>query len=158
MKQLQFIDIPNSSTCFGQFFAHPQERKTMFYSMWYNATKLLPAGGLERGRHLLQGGSNMTGTAAACLHTNQSRSYLNRPVCVRCEGCWWTVVAQHHMLQNTVLRSWGWATNCPKHVELIGISINCYLLHLVALLHYAYPSIDARHISSSLCRRKTKWL
>ena len=80
MKRLQFIDIPNSSTCFGQFFAHPQERKTMFYSMWYNATKLLPAGGLERGRHLLQGGSNMTGTAAACLHTNQSWSYMNHLV------------------------------------------------------------------------------
>jgi len=25
----------------------------------------------------IQGGSNMTGTAAACLQTNQSRSYLN---------------------------------------------------------------------------------
>ena len=29
---------------------------------------------------LLQGGSNMTGTDAACLHTNQSRSYLNHLV------------------------------------------------------------------------------
>ena len=28
----------------------------------------------------IQGGSNMTGTDAACLHTNQSRSYLNHPV------------------------------------------------------------------------------
>jgi len=28
----------------------------------------------------VQGGSNMTGTAAACLHTNQSRSYLNHLV------------------------------------------------------------------------------
>jgi len=28
----------------------------------------------------IQGGSNMTGTSAACLHTNQSRSYLNHPV------------------------------------------------------------------------------
>ena len=39
------IDIPISSTCFGLFFAHPQERKTVFYSMWYNAPKLLPVGG-----------------------------------------------------------------------------------------------------------------
>ena len=38
-----------SSTCFGQFFAHPQERKTVFCSLWYNAPKLLPADGLERG-------------------------------------------------------------------------------------------------------------
>ena len=29
---------------------------------------------------VLQGGSNMTGTSAACLHTNQSRSYLNHLV------------------------------------------------------------------------------
>ena len=28
----------------GNFFAHPQERKTVFYSMWYNEPKLLPAG------------------------------------------------------------------------------------------------------------------
>ena len=43
------IDIPISSTCFGECFTHPQERKTVFYSSWYNAPKLLPAGGLERG-------------------------------------------------------------------------------------------------------------
>ena len=29
-------------------FAHPQEHKSVFYSLWYNAPKLLPAGGLER--------------------------------------------------------------------------------------------------------------
>jgi len=28
----------------------------------------------------VQGGSNMTGTCAACLHTNQSRSYFNHLV------------------------------------------------------------------------------
>ena len=28
----------------------------------------------------IQGGSNMTGTVYTCLHTNQSRSYLNHPV------------------------------------------------------------------------------
>jgi hypothetical protein len=48
MQQYQFIDIPVSSTCFRQFFAHPQNRKTVFYGMWYNAPKLLSAGGLER--------------------------------------------------------------------------------------------------------------
>jgi hypothetical protein len=30
--------------------------------------------------HEVQVGSNMTGTSAACLHTNQSRSYLNHLV------------------------------------------------------------------------------
>ena len=49
MQQQQYFDIPISSPCFGQFFSHPQERKTVFYSLWYNAPKLLLAGGLERG-------------------------------------------------------------------------------------------------------------
>jgi len=30
-------------------FDHPQERKTVIYSVWYNAPKLLSVGGLERG-------------------------------------------------------------------------------------------------------------
>jgi len=29
---------------------------------------------------MVQGGSSMTGTCADCLHTNQSRSYLNNLV------------------------------------------------------------------------------
>jgi hypothetical protein len=33
---------------------------------------------------IVQGGSNMTGTRAACLHTNQSRSYLNHLVYLKC--------------------------------------------------------------------------
>ena len=39
----------NQLNIFREFFAHHQERKTVFYSMWYNAPKLLPAGGMERG-------------------------------------------------------------------------------------------------------------
>ena len=38
-----------SSTCFEQFYAHPQERKTVNYSMWYNVPRLLSVGGLECG-------------------------------------------------------------------------------------------------------------
>ena len=30
----QFIDLQISSTCFGQFSAHPKERKIVVYSMW----------------------------------------------------------------------------------------------------------------------------
>jgi hypothetical protein len=37
------------SKCFGQFFAHPQDRKTAIYSTRYNALKLLSVGGLEPG-------------------------------------------------------------------------------------------------------------
>jgi hypothetical protein len=36
--------------------------------------------GLNQSFVYIQGGSNMTGTCAACLHTNQSRSYLNHLV------------------------------------------------------------------------------
>jgi len=32
----------------------------------------------------IQDGSNMTGTVYTCLHTNQSRSYLNHPVFYFC--------------------------------------------------------------------------
>ena len=37
-------------------------------------------------QNIIQGGSNMTGTCAACLHTNQSRSYLNHLVCIPLDG------------------------------------------------------------------------
>ena len=49
MQQQQFIDLQISSTCFGQFCAHLQERKTVLYSMWYNVSRLLSVGGLESG-------------------------------------------------------------------------------------------------------------
>ena len=40
-------DAPISSACFGKFFAHPQERKTVFYCLWYNAPTMLPANGRQ---------------------------------------------------------------------------------------------------------------
>jgi len=33
---------------FRAIFVHPQERKTLFYSVWHNTPELLPAGGQER--------------------------------------------------------------------------------------------------------------
>jgi hypothetical protein len=41
------------------------------------------------------------------------------------------------LLQTTVIRSWRWAKNCPKHVELIQRSIKLLLLHLVGHLYYS---------------------
>ena len=35
----------NQLNMFRAIFAHPQERKTVFYIAWYNAPKLLPAVG-----------------------------------------------------------------------------------------------------------------
>jgi hypothetical protein len=49
MQQQQYIDLQSSSTYFGQFFAHPQERKIVIYSMWCNVPRLLSVGGLEGG-------------------------------------------------------------------------------------------------------------
>ena len=43
----------------------------------------------------------------------------------------------HHIAVTTVLRSWSWANDCPKHVELIQRSIKLLLLHLVGHLYYS---------------------
>ena len=51
---------------------HFQGQRVNFVSKLCNNQK-------ERRSHV-QGGSNMTGTDSACLHTNQSRSYLNHLV------------------------------------------------------------------------------
>jgi hypothetical protein len=46
----------------------------------------------------------------------------------------------HHIAVTTVLRSWRWANDCPKHVELIDRSIKLLLLHLVGRL-YCSPTV-----------------
>ena len=46
----------------------------------------------------------------------------------------WTI---HHTAVTTVLRSWRWVKDCPKHVELIQRSIKLILLHLVGHLYYS---------------------
>ena len=43
----------------------------------------------------------------------------------------------HHIAVTTVLRSWRWAKDCPKLVELIQRSIKFLLLHLVGYLYYS---------------------
>jgi hypothetical protein len=46
----------------------------------------------------------------------------------------WTI---HHTAVTTVLRSWRWAKDCPKHVELIQRSIKLLLLRLSGHLYYS---------------------
>jgi hypothetical protein len=46
----------------------------------------------------------------------------------------WTT---HHITVTTVLHSWRWAKDCPKHVELIRRSIKLLLLHIVGHLYYS---------------------
>ena len=56
----------------------------------------------------------------------------------------------YYMLEITVLRSWGWANNCPKHVELIWRSINFYCcIYLVN--YFIYENI--RSHTSGIHRR-----
>jgi len=57
---ITFSDLQINPTCFGQFFAHPQELWILIYGMWYNVPRLLSVGGLQ-----CDGSSNI-------LHTEQS--------------------------------------------------------------------------------------
>ena len=50
---ITIIDLQISSTCFGQFFAHHQERKIVAYSMWYNVPRLLTDNNLGTLHHIL---------------------------------------------------------------------------------------------------------
>jgi hypothetical protein len=43
----------------------------------------------------------------------------------------------NHIAVTTVLRSWRWANECPKRVELIQRSVKLLLLHLVGHLYYS---------------------
>ena len=108
-----FIDLWISSTCFGQSFAHLQERKTVFTAMWCDVLifvdRLLPGVGWD------------------CLQSHLTPG-SKRSTQIR---------TSHHIAVNTVLRSWRWAKDCPKHVELIQRSIRLLLLHLVGHLYYS---------------------
>ena len=56
------------------FFAHPQERKTVFYSIWYNAPKMLPVGGLEHGGRHVPGHRQVT-------------SWVHYTTCCKTQSC-----------------------------------------------------------------------
>jgi hypothetical protein len=50
---------------------------------------------------------------------------------------YYNIRTTHHIAVTTVLRSWRWAKDCPKHVELLQRSIKLLLLHLVGHLYYS---------------------
>jgi len=50
---------------------------------------------------------------------------------------YYNIRTTHHIAVTTVLRSWRWANDYPKHVELIQRSIKLLLLHLVDHLYYS---------------------
>ena len=64
----------------------------------------------------LQGGSNMNGTCAACLHTNQSRSYLNH------------LVYEIYPILNEIN---------PVHVQSHFLKIH---FHNISHLHLSFPN------------------
>jgi hypothetical protein len=90
--------------------------------------------------NMVQGGSNMTGTDAACLHTNQSRSYLNHLVHV-----WWYCgtfsCSMRDVLNNTYLDRWkgrGGPTAWPPRLPDL-ISLGFYLWEHLTSPVYAAP-------------------
>jgi hypothetical protein len=60
-------------------FAFSRSLAYMANLFWLCVCKYKPLPG-QQYYSMIQGDSNMTGTCAACLHTNQSRSYLNHLV------------------------------------------------------------------------------
>jgi hypothetical protein len=64
----------------------------------------------------------------------------------------------HHIAVTTVLRSWRWANDCPKHVELIQRSIKLLPLHLVGHLYYSPTQLYVEHVYSCMsCSFRYNW-
>ena len=93
----------------------------MFYSVWYNAPKSLLASGLES-----RGTDYVFGTKDVARL--ESSNILHT--------------------EHTVSAS---ANNCPKHVELIGITINCHcymwLVFYIIYINDAWSKKYQNHIS-----------
>ena len=109
--------IPISSTCFGQFFAHPQELKSVCYSLWHNAPTLLSAGSLERG-----------GSASAFQDTNRQQLGCIIPQAVKQSLA---LLRMGKKLPETCWADW----NINKVL----------LLHLVGHLRYLYVGTFSDH-------------
>jgi hypothetical protein len=66
--------------------------------------------------------------------------------------CYISVFAGHYTIcckKTTAMRSWWWANNCPKHVELFWRSINCYCcIQLVICIFYSCLSLSYYVITS----------
>ena len=82
----------------------------MCYSLWYNAPTLLPPGSLEAEAMPPLPGYRPAGSVQGVHYTISCNTQSSAPE----DG------------QN----------NCPKHVELIGITNQTLLLHLVGCLYY----------------------
>ena len=62
----------------------------------------------------IQGGSNMTGTVYTCLHTNQSRSYLNHLVTYSFAPE--ATARNHECKQHFQIRTMNISTSIPKTI------------------------------------------
>ena len=73
----------------------------------YTVIDATPCGkGDQTTDHIIQGGSDMTGTVYTCLHTNQSRSYLNHLV-YACER----LTKERDRLKKMAIRTNKWPIN-----------------------------------------------
>jgi hypothetical protein len=114
-----------SSTCFGQAFAHLQERKTEIFTTYGILSCWCGSQGFWT---LLLN----TSAQKPCLpHQQDSIPYV---------------------VKISVLRSWRWAKVCPKHVELI-LEINKTVIVASSwcfILHYLHWWCTVKHKSSLL--------
>ena len=119
-----------SSTCFGQSFAHLQERKTENFTAYGIVSCCCGGQGFgERQR-------GTTCTVWRKLIDSKSNNFLHTVHIVPCCRCPNPCLPQQqdtipYAVKISVLRSWRWAKDCPKHVELILEINKLLLLHLV---------------------------
>jgi len=105
-----------SSTCFGQYFAHHQERETEIFQHMVSCPVVV--------------GRGSESSPNPCPPQQDTIPYA---------------------VKISVLRSWRWAEDCPKHVELILYIDKLLLLHLVgsSILLYLHWWCTVKHKSSS---------
>ena len=121
----------NQLNMFRAFFVHPQERKTMFYSMWYNALKLLPAGVLECGGTDYSQCLHQPATTWVSCNT-ESLTIVSASTGRQKLGC----IIPHAVKHSLALLRMG-----RKSPEACWADWNIHkflLLHLVGPLHYLY--------------------
>jgi hypothetical protein len=133
-----------SSTCFGQTFAHLQERKTEIFFLQHMVQCSVDVAGRGSGR-------------CSCLTSYRRRSVKlqrSEPLPAISTGHYTTCCKK-----NSVLRSWRWAKVCPKHVGLI-LEINKTVIvasSLCSILLYLHWWCTVKHKSNFFCLRFAEW-
>ena len=101
-----------SSTCLGQSFAPLQERKTEIFYSIWYRVMFL---------HTIHVVPRCRSPKPCLPHQQDTIPYA---------------------VKISVLRSWRWAKDCPKHVELILEINKLLLLHLVGFFNITLPTLE----------------